>query len=178
MPFLRVEQGSVPGQLLEVSGERVVIGCMSFGERGESAALWRLGYSLEQVKAHRRTEAEEAAKVLGAEIRLFDAGDYPLLETPELRDRIVALYREVRPSIVLTHADRDPYNDDHAIAHGVLWAQLWGARLTLAQSIEFVAMPAPGPETAGPIAPIPPFIPDYRPQQAAEERLAAMGEPR
>jgi 4-oxalomesaconate hydratase len=100
-------------------GERVVIGCMSFGERGESAALWRKGYSLEQVKAHRRTEAEEAAKVLGAEIRFYDAGDYPLVETPELRGELISLYREVQPSVVLTHAERDPYNDDHAVAHGI-----------------------------------------------------------
>jgi 4-oxalomesaconate hydratase len=100
-------------------GERVVIGCMSFGERGESAALWRKGYSLEQVKAHRRTEAEEAAKVLGAEVRFYDAGDYPLVETPELRGELISLYREVQPSVVLTHAERDPYNDDHAVAHGI-----------------------------------------------------------
>ena len=100
-------------------GERVVIGCMSFGERGESASLWRKGYSLEQVKAHRRTEAEEAAKILGAEVRCYDAGDYPLVETPELRTELVRLYREVQPSVVLTHASRDPYNDDHAVAHGI-----------------------------------------------------------
>jgi 4-oxalomesaconate hydratase len=100
-------------------GERVVIGCMSFGERGESASLWRQGYSLEQVKAHRRMEAEEAAKVLGAEVRFFDAGDYPLVETAELRAELVSLYREVQPSVVLTHAERDPYNEDHAVAHGI-----------------------------------------------------------
>lgn len=100
-------------------GERVVIGCLSFGERGESAALWRKGYTLEQVKAHRRAEAEDAAKVLGADIRFYDAGDYPLIETPELREALIRLYREVQPSVVLTHADRDPYNDDHAVAHHI-----------------------------------------------------------
>lgn len=100
-------------------GERVVIGCLSFGERGESASLWRKGYSLEQVKAHRRAEAEQAATVLGAGIRFFDAGDYPLAETPALRDDLVGLYREVAPSVVLTHAARDPYNDDHAVAHAI-----------------------------------------------------------
>lgn len=100
-------------------GERVVIGCMSFGERGESASLWRKGYTLDEVKAHRRREAEEAAGVLGAEIRCYDAGDYPLEETPELRAELVALYREVQPAVVLTHAARDPYNDDHAVAHRI-----------------------------------------------------------
>jgi 4-oxalomesaconate hydratase len=100
-------------------GERVVIGCLSFGERGESASLWRKGFTLDEVKAHRRREAEEAAGVLGAEIRFFDVGDYPLVETSDLRADLVALYREVQPSVVLTHAARDPYNDDHAVAHAI-----------------------------------------------------------
>ena len=99
--------------------ERVVIGCLSFGERGESASLWRKGYSLDEVKAYRRKEAEVAAAALGAEVRFYDAGDYPLVETPELRAELIALYREVRPSVVLTHAEKDPYNDDHAVAHSI-----------------------------------------------------------
>jgi 4-oxalomesaconate hydratase len=101
------------------SGQRVVIGCLSFGERGESASLWRQGYDLDRVKAVRREEAEQAAAVLGAEIRCYDAGDYPLEETPAMRDQLVALYREVQPAVVLTHAARDPYNDDHAVAHTI-----------------------------------------------------------
>jgi 4-oxalomesaconate hydratase len=100
-------------------GERVVIGCMSFGERGESASLWLKGFDLEQVKAQRRDEAERAAGVLGAELRLYDAGDYPLGQTPELIHRLVGLYREVQPSVVLTHAPEDPYNPDHAAAHAI-----------------------------------------------------------
>ncbi|GIE90231.1 PIG-L deacetylase family protein [Actinoplanes regularis] len=100
-------------------GRRVVIGCMSFGERGESASLWRKGYNLDQVKAVRRQEAEEAAKVLGAEIRFFDADDYPLVETPALLQGLIDLYREVQPAVVLTHAPADPYNGDHAFAHQI-----------------------------------------------------------
>jgi 4-oxalomesaconate hydratase len=100
-------------------GERVVIGCLSFGERGESASLWHKGFGLDEVKKQRRSEAEAAAEILGAEIRFYDAGDYPLLETPELRADLIALYREVRPSVVLTHAAQDPYNDDHAMAHAI-----------------------------------------------------------
>ncbi|KUL35261.1 PIG-L deacetylase family protein [Actinoplanes awajinensis] len=100
-------------------GQRVVIGCMSFGERGESASLWRKGYTLDQVKAHRREEAEQAAKVLGAEVRFFDANDYPLVETPALLQGLIDLYREVQPSVVLTHAPADPYNGDHAFAHQI-----------------------------------------------------------
>ncbi|MFI1994864.1 PIG-L deacetylase family protein [Actinoplanes sp. NPDC020271] len=100
-------------------GQRAVIGCMSFGERGESASLWRKGYNLEQVKATRREEAAHAAKVLGAEIRFFDANDYPLVETPELLQGLIDLYREVQPTVVLTHAPADPYNGDHPFAHHI-----------------------------------------------------------
>jgi len=100
-------------------GERVVIGCMSFGERGESASLWLKGYDLDQVKAHRRDEAERAAAALGAEIRFYDRGDYPLVETPELTHELVTLFRELQPAVVLTHAPRDPYNPDHATAHTI-----------------------------------------------------------
>ena len=126
-------------------GERVVIGCMSFGERGESASLWRQGYDLDRVKAVRRAEAEQAAAVLGAEIRCYDAGDYPLLETPALRDALVALYREVQPSVVLTHAARDPYNDDHAVAHGIAVRTRVFAQ-------------APGFEAPGPVVGAPPVF--------------------
>ncbi|WP_045746280.1 PIG-L deacetylase family protein [Actinoplanes rectilineatus] len=105
--------------LAAARGGRVVIGCMSFGERGESASLWRKGYSLDQVKAHRRGEAEQAAEVLGAEIRFFDADDYPLVETRELLHGLIDLYREVQPAVVLTHAAADPYNGDHAFAHAI-----------------------------------------------------------
>jgi 4-oxalomesaconate hydratase len=99
--------------------ERVVIACLSYGERGESAKLWREGATLDQVKAARRAEAEQAAGILGAEIEFFDAGDYPLMETPEVLYRLVDLYRAVQPSIVLTHGLSDPYNDDHPAAGSI-----------------------------------------------------------
>lgn len=97
-------------------GQRAMIACLSFGERGESARLWREGYELQQIKECRRAEGEKAALALGAEIEFFDAGDYPLTETPELLDSLVGLYRRVRPAVVLTHAVADPYNGDHPVA--------------------------------------------------------------
>ena len=89
--------------------------------------------TLDQVKAHRREEAERAAAALGAEIRFYDRGDYPLVETPELIHELVSLYREVQPAVVLTHAPQDPYNPDHATAHTIamqarVYAQAPGVR--------------------------------------------------
>lgn len=98
-------------------GHRVTVVCLSYGERGESARYWRQGMSLEEVKAARHTEAANAAGVLGAELRTFDAGDYPLEETSELLDRLAALYREVQPTAVLTHSKVDLWNFDHATAY-------------------------------------------------------------
>ncbi|MDA8071791.1 MAG: PIG-L family deacetylase [Actinomycetota bacterium] len=104
--------------LESANGSRVRVVCLSFGERGESASLWREpDMSIDKVKAVRRAEAESAAEALGAEVRFLDQGDYPLAETPDLLDLLVREYREVQPDVVLTHGDRDPYNMDHPTAH-------------------------------------------------------------
>jgi 4-oxalomesaconate hydratase len=97
-------------------GERAVVVCLSYGERGESAKAWREGKGLEEIKAIRRDEAENAAAALGAEVRFLDAGDYPLVPTRELVDQLVQIYREVKPTVVLTHPLVDPYNGDHPAA--------------------------------------------------------------
>jgi 4-oxalomesaconate hydratase len=123
-------------------GERVKVVCLSYGERGESASAWRAGKSLEEIKELRRAEAENAASTLGAEIEFLDAGDYPLRGTDELTDRVVRVYRDVKPDVVLTHTLADPYNEDHPTA-GRLALR---ARI-LAQAIGY---PAPGEPLGAP----------------------------
>ncbi|MEI5519765.1 PIG-L family deacetylase [Streptomyces brasiliscabiei] len=112
--FVRRAGGTVA--LAAERGQRAKVLCLSFGERGESAKAWREGLRLGESKDLRRTEATNAAAVLGAEIEFLDAGDYPLLESPEWVDRIVHVYREVNPAVVLTHTLTDPYNGDHPAA--------------------------------------------------------------
>jgi 4-oxalomesaconate hydratase len=91
--------------------------CLSYGERGESERLWRQpGMTLECVKTSRRAESEKAAAILGAEIRFFDAGDYPLRASDELVHQMVEEFRDLRPTVVLTHSLADPYNADHPAA--------------------------------------------------------------
>jgi 4-oxalomesaconate hydratase len=92
--------------------------CLSFGERGESAKLWRQpGMSLAQVKAARREEAQQAADVLGAaSVRFFDVGDYPMRVPDEALFELADMYREIRPEFVLSHSLEDPYNFDHPLA--------------------------------------------------------------
>jgi 4-oxalomesaconate hydratase len=75
--------------------------------------------SLEEVKEARHAEAVAATEVLGADLVTFDADDYPLLATPQLLDRLVGVYRQTRPTVVLTHTERDPWNRDHEVAHSL-----------------------------------------------------------
>jgi len=123
-------------------GDRVKVLCLTYGERGESASAWRAGKTLDEIKALRRAEATSAAAVLGAEIEFLDAGDYPLRESDELTHRIVEVYRQVSPSVVLTHPLADPYNQDHPAA-----AQMALRARVLAQAAGY---PAPGEPNGAP----------------------------
>ena len=114
-------------------GYDVTIACLSFGERGESAKLWKKGnMSLDEVKAVRRDEAEAAASALNAhDIQFFDFGDYPLEIDREGKYKIVDLIRKVQPTFMLSHSKYDPYNTDHMYATEVamecrMIAQAWG----------------------------------------------------
>jgi len=113
-------------------GYEVTIACLSYGERGESARLWKEGKSLDEVKAIRRTEAEAAAQALNAhDIRFFDRGDYPLVLEREDKFALVDLIRDVQPRFMLGHSHYDPYNTDHMYATSVamecrMIAQAWG----------------------------------------------------
>jgi 4-oxalomesaconate hydratase len=99
-------------------GWKITIVCLSFGERGESAKLWREpGMTMEKVKAVRKRESLHAAEVLGAaQVQFFDLGDYPLRAPDEALFKLARIYRELRPEFVLTHSLKDPYNFDHPLA--------------------------------------------------------------
>jgi 4-oxalomesaconate hydratase len=114
-------------------GYQVTVACLSFGERGESANLWKSGsMTLAQIKAARRCEAENAASELGVhQLEFFDLGDYPLVIDRAAKDRLVDIVRSVQPRFMLTHSRYDPYNTDHMRATEAsievrMIAQAWG----------------------------------------------------
>jgi 4-oxalomesaconate hydratase len=95
-------------------GYQVRVICLSYGERGESAKLWKnAGMTLDRVKEDRKGEAQRAADVLGCEVVFLDLGDYPLRVDESVLYRIVDHFRELQPAFVLTHSLADPYNFDH-----------------------------------------------------------------
>ncbi|QQM30734.1 PIG-L family deacetylase [Martelella lutilitoris] len=111
----------------------VTVLCLSFGERGESAKLWKQeGMTLDRVKAERRKEAEQAAEALGVhDLVCLDLGDYPLELSREDKNRVVEVIRKVQPAFMLSHSQYDPYNTDHMYATQValecrMIAQAWG----------------------------------------------------
>jgi 4-oxalomesaconate hydratase len=95
-------------------GYHVRVLCLSFGERGESAKLWKKqGMTLQVVKDDRRKEAQAAADILGCEVVFMDLGDYPLRFGDDVLYNLVDHYRELQPAFVLSHSLADPYNFDH-----------------------------------------------------------------
>lgn len=114
-------------------GYQVTVVCLSYGERGESAKLWKQkGMTLEKVKTARRKEAENAATALDVhEIRFFDLGDYPLQLDREAKYRLVEVIRAIQPVFMMSHSTYDPYNTDHMYTSQValetrMIAQAWG----------------------------------------------------
>ena len=112
--------------LYSARGHDVTVVCLSFGERGESAKLWRKGnMTLDQVKASRKAEALEAAGILGAKVEFFDLGDYPMRIPDEALDRLADLYRALQPEWVMSHSMKDPYNFDHPLTtHAALESRI------------------------------------------------------
>ena len=109
-------------------GFEVTVICLSYGERGESAKLWRQsGMTMERVKASREAEAMKAATALGVhDIQFWDLGDYPINLTEAAFFRLVDVYRAIHPEFMLTHSKEDIYNHDHPTVSA--WAQ--NARIT------------------------------------------------
>lgn len=113
-------------------GYDVTVACLSYGERGESARLWKEGKSLDEVKTIRRKEAENAAAALCVhDIKFLDLGDYPLTLDEAAQNQVVDIIRDVQPEFMLSHSQYDPYNTDHMrttefVLTCRMIAQAWG----------------------------------------------------
>ena len=119
--------------LHQAKGFEVTVVCLSYGERGESAKLWKQdGMTLEKVKTARRNEAENAAAALNVhDIQFFDLGDYPLHLERDDKFRLVDVIRAVQPNFMMSHSQFDPYNTDHMYTTTIamecrMIAQAWG----------------------------------------------------
>ncbi|MGO1591681.1 MAG: PIG-L deacetylase family protein [Ancrocorticia sp.] len=103
------------------NGGKAHVVAMSYGERGESGALWKEpGQTEENVKRIRYEEVTRAVEHLGASFQGLDLGDYPLKADDNAVEQLVEIIREVQPDVVLTHAALDPFNPDHPVARAAV----------------------------------------------------------
>jgi len=129
--------------LIASQGGSAHVLALSYGERGESGELWKdLGQTVENVKRIRHQEAESAAAAVGATFRCLDLGDYPLNVNDSAMGRLVELFRELQPDIILTHTPVDPFNPDHPAAYqAVQRARLLASGAGVASAFERITPP-------------------------------------
>lgn len=96
-------------------GANVHLVVLSYGARGESNDLWNVeGQTMDNVKASRKEELEQAAKHLGVtQLEIWDYEDYHMTLDEERMNRLVRKIRDVAPHIIISHGPRDAFNPDH-----------------------------------------------------------------
>lgn len=100
------------------NGGTAKVVALSYGERGESGNLWKEpNQTVENVKRIRHEQASQAATAVNASFQCLDLGDYPLTMTDEAMNRLVKLFQEEAPDVVITHTPVDPFNPDHPVAY-------------------------------------------------------------
>lgn len=94
-------------------GDRIVILHMSLGERGHP------GMAPNDYALQKRHEAEQAAEVIGAEVRFAPYEDGSVPDTEEARRFVAEVIQEVQPTYILTHW-RESIHRDHAATHAIV----------------------------------------------------------
>lgn len=109
------------GTLARAAADGAAIGlCVTCqGDKGVPAA----GMSGD-LTAVRREEAQVAAKVLGAELIWFGAKDSELFDSYEARRKMIEIFRQYKPTLVITHCPED-YHADHRATFGIVEAATW-----------------------------------------------------
>ncbi|MGH2472196.1 MAG: PIG-L deacetylase family protein [Candidatus Limnocylindria bacterium] len=103
-------------------GAAIGIAVMCRGDKGVGSATEKPA-ELDRV---RQQEAAAAAAVLGATLFSAGNGDGELFDTVENRRKLVAIYREFRPTLVIAHSPAD-YHVDHRAASAVAEAASWSS---------------------------------------------------
>lgn len=136
----------------------VLVVCASLGVKGEAGSLWQEnGATIASVTDARRSESKRAADILGVELRLLDLEDYPLIPKPADTVNLAALMREVKPTVVITHAPRDSGSVDHV-----------NVSTMVMQARSFASAPGYGPDVI-----LPPDIYYFEPHQPEQSDFRA-----
>ncbi len=99
-------------------GARTAICVLCRGDKGQPSG------AIANLMSVRRKEMAASGRLLGAEVFPGNNPDGTLEDTPSLRSKLVEIYREFRPTLVLAHAPED-YHPDHRAASALAEAVSW-----------------------------------------------------
>lgn len=102
----------------QADGAAIGVCVLCRGDKGQP------GKPLKNLAAIRRTEMRAAAALLGAELHLGGFSDGELLDAPPQRRRLVEVYRQFKPTLVLAHSPAD-YHADHRAASALAEVASW-----------------------------------------------------
>jgi N-acetylglucosamine malate deacetylase 1 len=103
----------------KLDGAAIAICVMCQGDKGVASSG-----SASDLGATRRSEAHAAADVLGAQLLWYGARDGELFEDYEHRRRLIEIFRQFKPTLVITHAPAD-YHADHRATASIAEAASW-----------------------------------------------------
>jgi len=96
-------------------GDEVVMAYVTNGNRGHAIIKET------ELAAIRKKEAENAVKVVGAEMIWLDIPDEFLYHTHETRLKFIDMVRQAKPDLIITHAPTD-YHPDHVTVNEIVFA--------------------------------------------------------
>ena len=102
-------------------GAAIAVCVMCQGDKGVPAASAARGLAVQ-----RRDETQAAADVLGAQLFWFASADGELFDTLDNRRKLIEIYRQFAPTLVIGHAPED-YHPDHQAASSLAQAVSWFA---------------------------------------------------
>jgi N-acetylglucosamine malate deacetylase 1 len=103
-------------------GAAIGIAVMCRGDKGVGSATDKQT----DLDRARHEGASAAAAVLGAKLFMVGNGDGELFDSVDTRGKLVAIYREFRPTLVIAHSPGD-YHVDHRAASAVAEAASWSS---------------------------------------------------
>jgi LmbE family N-acetylglucosaminyl deacetylase len=108
------------GTLARARNEGAAVGIcvLCRGDKGQPSK------KIADLAALRRKEMIASAKLLGAQLLLVGESDGTLTDVPASRLKLVKIYREFKPTLVLAHAPED-YHPDHRAASAIAEAASW-----------------------------------------------------
>lgn len=104
-------------------GDRATLVHITLGEAGHP------GMPPQEYAEQKKVECQQAAEVLGADVRWLPYADAALPASPEVELVICDLIRELQPRIVLTHW-RGSFHRDHVLSHHLVMRGVSLARNT------------------------------------------------